>query len=168
MKKRARTSVTNPFHDGHIFEYQPFNEARHPIPLELQQYGPTLIPQWKFLEMLDYRYIHILFLALLYSYDCTCIIHEVAAIAGEIIKNHADKDIEPPDIVQRSIATSNPFHLLPHVLSKPAVSATNRRIYHNIHHGHLERRKGFEGRLKNHRQQDDAISHSNHVALYPM
>ena len=92
MKKRARTSVTNPFHDGHVFDYQPFNEARHPIPLELQQYGPTLIPQWNFLEMLDYRYIHILFLVLLYSYDCTFIFHEVAAIAGEIIKNHADKE----------------------------------------------------------------------------
>ena len=107
MKKRARTSVTNPFHDGHVFEYQPFNEARHPIPLELQQYGPTLIPQWNFLELLDYWYIHILFLVLLYSYDCTCIFHEVAAIAGEIIRNHTDKDIEPPNIVQRSIATSN-------------------------------------------------------------
>ena len=66
-----------------------------------------LLSQWNFLEQLDYRYIHILFIALLYFYDCTCIFHEVATIAGEIIKNHADKDIEPPDIVQRSIATSN-------------------------------------------------------------
>ena len=105
MKKTIRRRQ-NDHHPGIRFDYEPFNHATFPIPTELEHHGSTLLPQWNFLESTGYLPHHILFLVILYAYDCTCIMTEFARMAKAAKDLHDTGEFQELDMVAHSIASS--------------------------------------------------------------